>query len=173
MFYNILFYKKHNKLNSNNKMQISNHFNFVGKKNNLLYNPIMLNLSKDDRSKFRKFDDLISNIHNYDCPCKKSKNYKPFQLLWHFLHNLSVNYNSDDKSNKILMKFVINNLRRIRCNECRNHYIKYYSNNNIDIIINDNNKCVLYFFNLHNIINKRNKKKIFNFGIFNKKYKKS
>ena len=58
------------------------------------------------------------------------------------------------------IKIIINELKTIKCDECRKHYIADHDKHNVEDVVKDNENLINYFFNLHNDVNKRNNKQI-------------
>lgn len=151
-------------LDNDNKCRV--HWHRHGKKENRITNKNSLNKKE---LKLYEFKVLINNIKSYNCPCKKSLNNIPFRNLWNFLHKLSYNYTIEYAD---LYKDIINRLKKIKCEYCRNHYIKYCNKINIDEVSREKELFINFFFNCHNEINKRNRKKIYTRGECDKLYTK-
>ena len=49
----------------------------------------------------------------------------------------------------------------ILCNKCKSHFIKWTNKYKIEDNYNNRNELILYFVNLHNDVNLRNKKPLF------------
>ena len=94
----------------------------------------------------------------------KKSAIKFWRLYWASLHYLSYIYpeNPSDKQKEQIYK-LIDKMKKdgILCKRCRGHFNIWCNNNDIKLFYNNRNNLINYFINLHNDVNKRNKKKIF------------
>lgn len=109
-----------------------------------------------------------------------------WNIYWNNLHLLSFNYpenpSDDDKKqitnlNNIMMK------NGITCSRCKKHFIEQNKANPIELSFNSRDDLIKWYIDIHNNVNKTNKKKIltieevkkiykdFNYEEFVKKYK--
>jgi len=85
--------------------------------------------------------------------------------VWTFFHTLAENINEDGFLNiKIsLFSFIKRICTYLPCPDCSQHAIHFLAKVNINKIITKNDfKSMLYVF--HNTVNKRKKKKMFNYN---------
>lgn len=92
----------------------------------------------------------------------KSKVWGPFG--WYFLHSISYytyfNELTDEEIKGI--KFIILSLTNlIPCPECKKHFTQKYKKINIDNLLKDPNQFINWIIQIHNEVNKSNKKKIY------------
>lgn len=99
---------------------------------------------------------------------KKDKIKKSAKKFWHIywnsLHYLSYLYPENPTENqKKQIYFLIEKMRKdgILCNKCKSHFIKWTNKYKIEDNYNNRNELILYFVNLHNDVNLRNKKPLF------------
>ena len=102
-------------------------------------------------------------MSDYKLKVKKSA-IKFWHIYWNCLHYVSYIYSdnpTDIQKNQI--KKLIDNMIKdgILCTKCKKHFIDWCNNNDITTFYNNRTDLILYFRNLHNNINIRNKKKIF------------
>tara|TARA_B110000208_G_scaffold59526_1_gene77699 strand:- start:47 stop:547 length:501 start_codon:yes stop_codon:yes gene_type:complete len=145
-----------------NEQSCINHWNRYGKNEGRVYNKLML-----ESNIYKEFTRLLSEIKKYDCPCKKSLNNEVFNKLWAFLHNLSTKYELTNKEDLVKIMYELKN---IKCEECKRHYIEYYTKKKTTDCLSCREAVILYFFELHNEINKRNNKSVMTRDEFNKLY---
>jgi len=94
----------------------------------------------------------------------KKSAIKFWGLYWASLHYLSYIYpkNPTDKEKDQVYKLIeVMKKNGILCVRCKNHFIIWSSNNDIKSNYNTRDELISYFIDLHNDVNKRNKKKIF------------
>jgi len=96
----------------------------------------------------------------------KKSAIKFWGLYWASLHYLSYIY-PDNPSNiqkeqkeQIYKLIEIMKNNGILCARCRHHFNTWSKNNDIKLFYNNKNDLINYFINLHNDVNKRNKKRI-------------
>lgn len=79
--------------------------------------------------------------------------------LWELIHTTALNYKPEYKNKYILFFHSLSPL--IPCQKCRYHYNRYYLKNPIKKYLSSKDKLLTWVNNLHNEINRRNKKKMF------------
>ncbi len=96
----------------------------------------------------------------------KKSAIKFWGLYWASLHYLSYIY-PDNPSNiqkeqkeQIYKLIEIMKNNGILCARCRHHFNVWCNKNDINLFDNNKNDLINYFINLHNDVNKRNKKRI-------------
>ena len=90
---------------------------------------------------------------------------KFWHLYWDALHYLSYQYPDNPSENqKQQIFYLIEKMRKdgIQCNKCKSHFIKWTDQYKIVDNYNSRNELIVYFINLHNNVNLRNKKPLFN-----------
>ena len=95
------------------------------------------------------------------------------KYFWGTLHFISLSYpNSPTEEDKTKIKQVILSIADVLpCVICREHFnelLKEFPLN--DYVLQNKKNLVLWLFTLHNIVNKRNNKKIFTVDDYYKKY---
>lgn len=96
-------------------------------------------------------------------------------IVWSILHSLAEKYGKlisplYGLEETVYWTNLIKNTEHILpCKECRKHYKEYLSNNPIQL--KKENFVRLFFFNLHNDVNKRNSKPLFDYNLLNSSYK--
>lgn len=93
----------------------------------------------------------------------KKSAIKFWGLYWASLHYLSYIYPdnpSDIQKEQIYKLIETMNNNGILCAKCRHHFNIWSKNNDIKLFYNNKNDFINYFINLHNDVNKRNKKRI-------------
>jgi hypothetical protein len=88
--------------------------------------------------------------------------------LWELIHTISFNYSLDKKKEYKLFFEIIKYL--IPCEKCKNHYIIYLKYKPIERFLDNKNNLILWVNKLHNDINKKLNKKIYNLKNSKKKY---
>jgi len=91
------------------------------------------------------------------------------QITWNIFHTLTLNYNDNYKQEYIIF---FNSLKIIiPCRMCRNHYIENINKENMEIEKNINSDQIFnWTVDLHNSVNKMNKKKIWSYDEARKYY---
>jgi hypothetical protein len=94
------------------------------------------------------------------------------QITWNLFHTVSLNYNDNYKQEYIIF---FNSLKTIiPCRMCRNHYIENISKENMEIEKNINSDRIFnWTIDLHNSVNKMNRKKIWNYDEARKYYERN
>jgi len=92
---------------------------------------------------------------------------------WTFLHTITLNYpnnpNDEDKSNH---KLFFNNLKNIiPCEKCAIHYKENLKKYPLEPALESKELLVKWLIDIHNEVNKKNKKKIYSYEEVNKIYK--
>jgi hypothetical protein len=83
------------------------------------------------------------------------------RITWHLFHTISLNYNDKYKEEYIIFFDTLKTI--IPCGICRKHYIENTSKNDMEIDKNINNdKIFNWTIDMHNSVNKMNRKKIWN-----------
>ena len=84
---------------------------------------------------------------------------------WSFLHNVTFNYplkpTDQDKINFYRYFKYLGNV--LPCSECRNHYNNILKYIDIKIFLSNRYGLIWWLFIIHNLINKRLKKQLYNF----------
>lgn len=106
-------------------------------------------------------------IKNYQEYIKRHKLFiiRQWNLYWYNLHWLAYNYpdnpNKQDK-NEIIKLINVMKTNGIKCTRCKKHFNKWIKKNKIQSFLSNKLSLFTYFFNLHNNVNERKKKKILN-----------
>lgn len=84
---------------------------------------------------------------------------------WSFLHNITFNYplkpNNQEKNNYYKYFKYLGNI--LPCSECKNHYNNLFKYINIKLFLDDRYSLIWWLFIIHNLINKKLNKNIYNF----------
>lgn len=84
---------------------------------------------------------------------------------WSFLHNITFNYplkpNNQDKIN--FFKYFKYLGFILPCSECKNHYKKLFQYIDIKLFLNNRYSLIWWLFIIHNLINKRLNKQLYEF----------
>ena len=82
-------------------------------------------------------------------------------IIWSYLHNISVRYIPNDK-NKEEMKIILRSVcNYMVCPICGNHWKKILEESDLDKVLENRNNLMLWLCEKHNEINKKLKKEIF------------
>lgn len=80
---------------------------------------------------------------------------------WKFIHLLTLNYPNkpsfEDKYN--YKEFILSLQKVLPCETCSQHFQKHIQNNNFDDILKSRETLFEWFVDVHNSVNKQNKKK--------------
>ena len=91
------------------------------------------------------------------------------RITWHLFHTISLNYNDKYKEEYIIFFDTLKTI--IPCGTCRNHYIENTSKDDMEIDKNINSDRIFnWTIDLHNSVNKMNRKRIWNHGESRKYY---
>ena len=119
---------------------------------------------KIENSKITKYnhdefnDQFEINLKNFDLFLVKHWNY-----YWYYLHWLTYNYPNNPKhedKNEILKLINVMKKNGIKCDKCSKHFNLWIKKNDINKSLDSKKSLFTYFVNLHNDVNKRNKKKL-------------
>ena len=81
------------------------------------------------------------------------------QITWVFFHTIAINYNDKYRNEYIIFFDTLKTI--IPCKVCRNHYIQNISKEDMNIENNINSdKIFNWTIDLHNIVNKMHRKKL-------------
>lgn len=121
---------------------------------------------KSKQHKIKWHENIIEFISNKKLLQKQHQySLKLFwNVYWFQLHILSIHYPekpSDEDKKEILNLLHAMQHGGIPCNICNQHFILWKEFYPPDMYLNSREKIKHYFINLHNDVNKRNKKKIF------------
>ena len=86
-------------------------------------------------------------------------------LIWNLLHTISyVSPNYYDLQIKKNYFYFFNNIipSILPCPICQRHYLKQLRNNPLHLNLNSKEELIKWIINIHNLVNIKNKKKIFN-----------
>lgn len=89
---------------------------------------------------------------------------KHWNIFWNCLHYITYIYpNNPSDNDKLQIKEMVKimSINGIRCPYCRKHFNLWASEHNINNYYNSRSDLKMYFIDLHNDVNKRNKKKYF------------
>ena len=114
------------------------------------------------------------NIYKYECPCRRKNithelylNNKQINMrkAWKILHNITFKYPKHPtiKIKQLIHFFFNKEVIKIPCNICRQHYIQYISKKPIEQVSSIKINLINWLIDLHNEINKKNNKIIFNY----------
>ena len=94
--------------------------------------------------------------------------------LWFYMHTLSFNYpENPTNKNKVDHKEFFKNLKEtLPCENCRNHYNKFWDTYKIENYLVSKQKLIEWVLILHNDVNKRNNKPQWSIDRLKKYYKK-
>ena len=97
---------------------------------------------------------------------RKYSSRKYWNIFWNCLHYISYIYPdnpSDSDKFQITEMVKIMSINGISCPYCRKHFNIWASKHNINNYYNSKSDLKMYFIDLHNDVNKRNKKKILSY----------
>ena len=86
-----------------------------------------------------------------------------YHIFWYNLHYMTYHYNEEIDTYIKQIQGMLQRMSKsdgLECPRCRRHLIIYMKNNPIQEC-NSKEKCISWFVNLHNDVNKRNNKKIY------------
>ena len=132
--------------------------------NNLIFKIVNNSLIKISESKFNQI--RLKNNRKYS-------SIKYWNIFWNCLHYITYIYPeipSDDDKFQIKEMMKIMSINGIRCPYCRRHFNSWVSKHDINNYYSSRHALKKYFIDLHNDVNKRNKKKILSYEEENKIY---
>ena len=130
------------------------------------------NYISDNKKKLEICYKELGKVKNI-CPCRKSsfKNYdqtlnEKWHDCWNVIHEFPLNLpyrmqNFNENEKKQIYDFFNKEVSKISCFECRKHYIHYIKKHPIEIC-KDSVEIFNWTVELHNDVNRRNNKKIYN-----------
>ena len=112
---------------------------------------------------------LFSSAGAYDCPCRRKnmtnsqwQDYKNgyLQKVWKLLHERAFKYLDNPSSGlrEKVFKFYNEDVKRIPCYTCRNHYTQYLRDNDLKKACDSRMSLCKFLIDLHNAVNKNTKK---------------
>ena len=128
-------------------------------------NKVYFKISNSPELKITKLDKKYFQDKEYKIKTGVGKSARLlWNLYWYNLHYLSYNYPenpSDDDKNEISKLTSKMKKDGLACPRCRGHFIQWVKANPIENSYDSREKLILWYFNLHNDVNSRNKKTLF------------
>ena len=93
-------------------------------------------------------------------------------IYWNYIHAVSIYYpdNPTKKNKEDHLQLIYKFMDTVPCGDCQNEIKLLITDKNLWTALESKDKIVKYLFNIHNIINKRLKKKQIRLVDFYKKY---
>jgi hypothetical protein len=126
--------------------------------------------------KYSKLVDYYFSKFNVGCETCYSKTEKQFypiyNNLWDIIHSLPFKLNINISANYRIKKLIIEfytKFKALPCKICKTHYDKFLINRPLRILKN-NYDLQIWTLNLHNDVNRRLNKQLFNYNASKQKY---